>query len=301
MIECVPNFSEGRDLGVVAAIRDAIAAVPGILVLGCESDSDHNRSVITFAGADGPAVAEAAVRGACKAAELIDLTSHAGVHPRIGAADVIPFIPLDGSTSMDECVRIAHWAGEELWKRVRVPAYFYEFAAMREERRRLEHVRKHGFELLRMLAVTNSEEWLPDAGGPALHPTAGAAAIGARRILIACNVNLATTDLDLAKRIARRVRASSGGFPHVKALGLALPSRGLVQVSMNLTHHEVSPLHVVYDVILEEAERAGVAIEETELIGFIPRAAAEQAPEFISKCRGFHASRMLETRIAEFS
>jgi len=287
-IECVPNFSEGRDQDVVSEIRAAIAAVPGVRVLGCESDSDHNRSVITFAGPPD-AVQQAALSGALTAASRIDMTRHGGVHPRIGAADVIPFVPLTGA-SMDDCIAIARQTARELWEQGGVPSFLYEFAAIRPEHAKLEDVRRGGFEALRSKT--------PDVGGPAPHPTAGASAIGARRILIACNVNLATRDLNIARTIARKVRASSGGLPHVKALGLELASRGLTQVSLNLTHHEVTPLHVVFEAIRSEAERAGVRIEETELIGFIPRAAAEQAPEFIHLCRDFTTSRILEEAIA---
>jgi glutamate formiminotransferase len=281
MIECVPNFSEGCNLAVVREIRDAIASVDGVLVLGCESDEDHNRSVITIAG-PGDAVCEGVIRGAVKASFCIDLTRHRGVHPRIGATDVIPFVPLAGST-MEECIALARRAAAELWRRAQVPSYFYEFAGAR----RLEEVRKGGFP--------------PDIGGPDPHPAAGATAIGARRILIACNVNLASRDLDLAKRIARKIRASSGGFPHVKALGFELASRELVQVSMNLTHHEVTPLHVVYDAIRLLALDAGADIAETELIGFIPEAAAAQSSEFLAKCRDFDSSRILEVRIAQLT
>ena len=280
MVECIPNFSEGRDLAVVHEIRDAITSIAGVLLLGCESDADHNRSVITLAG-PADAVCEAVVRGAVKAAERIDLTRHTGVHPRIGAADVIPFVPLAGNT-MDDCIALAHRAAHELWRRAGVPSYFYEFAGVKS----LEEVRKGGY--------------APDTGS-AMHPTAGASAIGARRILIACNVNLASRDLDLAKRIARKIRASSGGFLYVKALGFDLASRGLVQVSMNLTHHEVSPLHLIYKAICDEAAHAGVEIAETELIGFIPSAAAAQAQDFLKRCTGFDSNRILENRIAELT
>jgi len=290
MIESIPNFSEGRDLGIVKEIRDAIASVPGVLLLGCESDSDHNRSVITVAG-PAEAIGEGIVRGAIVAAQRIDLSKQTGVHPRIGAADVIPFVPLAGST-MDECVTIARRAARELWQRAQLPSYFYEFAA--EPPKQLEQVRKGGFEAL--IQSTAGRE--PDTGGPGVHPTAGASAIGARRLLIACNVNLATRDLDLAKRIARKIRASSGGFPYVKALGFDLASRGLVQVSLNLTHHEVSPLHTVYEAIRNEAQQAGVEVAETELIGFIPQAAAQKAADFLSRCAAFQPSRILENRIA---
>ncbi|BDC48335.1 glutamate formiminotransferase [Bryobacterales bacterium F-183] len=289
MIECVPNFSEGRDLAVVQQIRDAIAAVPGVLLLGCESDADHNRSVITFVG-EPIAVRCAAWAGAIVASWLIDLTKHVGVHPRIGAADVIPFVPLQGA-SMEDCVACAHWLAAELWREVQVPSYLYEFAARHPSRVKLEDVRRGGFELLRE-STTGRE---PDVGGPALHPTAGASAVGARRILIACNVNLAEPDVRIAKQIAKRIRASSGGFPYVKALGLELASKGMTQVSMNLTNIEVSPLHEVYQAIVD----SGAKIAETELIGFIPADAAAAAPEFLSKCRDFGPERILENRIQQ--
>ena len=279
LIECVPNFSEGRDLQVVGAIRDAVQSA-GVTLLGCESDIDHNRSVLTIVGAPD-AVCEAAVRGACAAAERIDLRRHDGVHPRIGAADVIPFIPLRDA-SMDDCARIAHQAAEQIWQRARVPSYFYEFASPTQ--RRLEEVR-------------NDRTSPPDVGGPDRHPSAGACVIGARRILIACNVNLDSYDLAVAKRIARRIRASSGGFAHVKALGFQLASQRCVQMSMNLTWHEVTPLGVVYDEVQRLAKEEGVAIAATELIGFLPRAAAEGAPDFIAKCRNFHAGRILENNL----
>lgn len=287
VIECVPNFSEGRDLAVVQQIRDAIEQTPGVLMLGCESDTDHNRSVITFAG-EPESVRQGALAGATAAAGLIDLTRHTGVHPRIGAADVVPFVPLDGA-SMEDCVACAHWLASELWKQAQVPSYLYEFAALHASRVKLEDVRRGGFELLRE-STTGRE---PDVGGPALHPTAGASAIGARRILIACNVNLAEPDVRIAKDIAKRIRASSGGFPFVKALGLELATKGMTQVSMNLTNIEVSPLHEVYRAIVE----TGVPIAETELIGFLPEAAANAAPEFLSKCRDFTPERILEKRI----
>lgn len=274
---------------MVQQIRDAIAGVDGVLLLGCESDADHNRSVITFAGDPEP-VRKGALAGAIAAAQLIDLTQHTGVHPRIGAADVIPFVPLDGST-MQDCVACAQWLAAELWKQARVPSYLYEFAALQASRVKLEDVRRGGFEVLRESTVGRE----PDVGGPTLHPTAGASAIGARRILIACNVNLAEPDVRVAKDIARQIRASSGGYPYVKALGLELASKGMTQVSMNLTNIDVSPLHEVYRAIAA----TGAKIVETELIGFIPRKAAEAAPDFLALCWDFHPGRILEQRILE--
>lgn len=290
IVECVPNFSEGRDPIVIGMIRNAVAAVPGILVLGCESDEDHNRTVITLAGPPD-AVAAAALAGAVQAAALIDLRQHSGVHPRIGAADVIPFIPVSADATMDECVRLARGTAEALWREAEVPSFLYEFAAIRPDHRNLEDVRRGGFEGLRARTF--------DVGGPLPHPSAGASAIGARRFLVACNVNLATQDLSIAKRIARKIRASSGGFPYVKALGLELAHREQSQVSLNLTHHEVTSLDTVFEAIRDEVEREGATIAETELIGFIPRAAVERGQQFLAHCGDFTASRILENRLAE--
>jgi glutamate formiminotransferase len=286
MIECVPNFSEGRDPHTIAALARVIGHLNGIAVLGFESDADHHRSVITFAG-ESEAVLEAAVRAAGKAAELIDLRRHTGVHPRVGAADVVPFVPLAGST-LEECVAIAHRAGEEIWQRYRVPVYFYEAAARIASRKRLEHIRKPGFDGLP-----------PDIGDIAEHPTAGAVMVGARNFLIAYNINLATPDAAIAKQIAAKIRESSGGFPFVKAMGLHLPSQGRAQVSMNLTNFAAIPFDDLYAAVEAEAARLGTAIAESELIGFIPRAAFEQSRAFFSRIRGFNESRIIETRISQ--
>jgi len=286
VIECVPNFSEGRDSTVVVAIADAIAKTPGVLLLGAEADADHNRSVMTFAGTTD-AVVEAAVRGAGKAAELIDLSAHQGVHPRVGAADVIPFVPLEGST-MDDAVAAAHRAGEEIWRRFGVPVYFYEHAARRPERKRLERVRRKDF-----------DGAPPDIGSLAAHPTAGASVVGARGFLIAYNVLLATPDASIAQAIARQIRASAGGFPYVKAMGIYLASRDRAQVSMNLTNFAETPLESVYNAISTAARELGTEAVAGEIIGFIPRRAYEMAPEFFRRAENFEESRILETRIAE--
>jgi len=286
MLECVPNFSEGRDAGIVKAIVDAIVQTPGALMLGWESDTDHNRSVITFAGTPD-AVVEAAVRGVGKAAELIDLSAHQGVHPRVGAADVIPFVPLDGST-MDQAVAAAHRAGEEIWRRYRVPVYFYDHAARNPGRRRLEKVRRREF-----------DGSPPDIGSVASHPTAGASVVGARGLLIAYNVQLATRDAAIAQAIARKIRASSGGFPYVKAMGIYLASRDCAQVSMNLTNFAETPLNRLYDTIAAAARELGTEAIAGEIIGFIPRRAYEMAPEFFRHAENFSESRILETRIEQ--
>jgi glutamate formiminotransferase len=288
MMECVPNFSEGRDPQKVAAIAGAIAAVPGVALLGFESDADHHRSVITFAG-EPAAVLEGALQGVGKAAELIDLRQHSGVHPRVGATDVLPFVPLAGST-LDDCIALAHRAGAEIWRRFAIPVYFYEAAAKLPGRRQLQHVRRPGFDGLP-----------PDMGDIAAHPTAGAVVVGARHFLIASNINLTTADAAIAKAIARKIRESSGGFRFVKAMGLHLAANDCAQVSMNLTNFAQIPLDELYAAVAAEAARLGTAIAESELIGFIPRQALEQAPAFFRRIRGFDESRVIENRLLQLS
>jgi len=288
MIECVPNFSDGRDLAKLSAIVDAIAGTPGVLILGSESDADHHRSVVTFAG-NPDAVMEGAIRGAGKAAELIDLRTHQGVHPRVGAADVIPFVPLpSGGETLERCVEIAHRAGAEIWRRFHIPVYFYEAAALMPERRRLESIRRRGFDGLP-----------PDAGDIAEHPTAGASMVGARNILIAYNINLSTRDAATARAIAREIRESSGGFPFVKAMGLYLPARDCAQVSMNLTNFAHTPLEQLYEAVRDEAVRLGTMVASCELIGLVPRKAVDMAPEFFRRAANFTESRILEFRIEQ--
>ena len=294
MIECVPNFSEGRDPRIIAALRSAIASVPGSKLLHSTSDTDHNRTVITFAG-PADTVAESAFRAAAKAAELIDLTRHRGVHPRLGALDVLPFVPLQGAT-MDECIALAHQTGERLWNELGLPVYFYEAAALRPERVRLEQVRRGDFEGLRE-AVTRDPSRRPDVGGPALHPRAGAVIVGARKVLIAYNINLKTNDLDVAKAIAKQIRASNGGLPGIKALGLPLASRGLVQVSTNITDLDRTPVHTLYLEVARLAALVGVEIEESELIGLMPRRALEQAAAGLLKLADFEPEMILENRL----
>jgi glutamate formiminotransferase len=274
----VPNFSEGRDPACVAALESVIASVPGVIVLDSTSDADHNRSVITFAGNPEP-VLEAAVRAAAKAAESIDLTHHKGVHPRLGSLDVLPFVPLRGSTLAD-CAELAHRAGERIWSELRIPVYFYEAAAKRPECRKLENARRGTLP--------------PDLGGPALHPTAGAVVVGARKVLIAFNINLATTDIQVAKDIARLIRASSGGLPGVKALGLPLASRGLVQVSMNLTDFEQTSVHTVFGMVRLLAAARGVEVADSELIGLLPRQAVESGFAHFVKLPAFDSTRVIE-------
>lgn len=290
LVECVPNFSEGRDPDAVAQLRRAITSVPGVLLLKSEMDADHHRSVFTFAGPP-QAVSESAFRGIEAAARLIDLGRHQGVHPRIGAADVVPFVPLDGVTLQD-CAALAWALGERVWRELRIPVYFYEAAARTPQRIRLENVRRGGFE---------GATLAPDLGGPALHPTAGACIIGARKFLIAFNVNLDTPDVGIAQAIARKIRASSGGMPHVKALGLRLESRNLAQVSMNLTDFEVTPLHEVFERVRAEAAALGAGIAGSEIIGLIPRQVIEMAAAYFLKVEHFESGHVLENRLLETS
>ena len=289
LIECVPNFSEGRDASVIEKLIAAIDFLPGILILDRTSDWDHHRTVLTFAGPRG-VMAEAGVRLASAAAASIDLNRHQGVHPRVGALDVLPFVPL-GSTTLDNCAALARETGERISRELRIPVYFYGGAAMRPERTALENVRRGQFEGLRESVVRDAAS-APDLGGPALHPTAGAVIVGARKILIAFNINLRTSDIEAAKSIARRIRASGGGFPAVKALGLRLRSRQLVQVSMNLVDYEKTSLQEVYAAVEQLTAEQGIAIEGSELIGLLPRAAlCGQLPPLLS------ADHTIEARI----
>jgi len=292
LVECVPNFSEGRDAAKVDAIVQAMK-IPGVYLLDREMDSDHNRSVITLAG-EREAIEEAAIRGVGKAAELIDLTAHQGAHPRLGAADVVPFIPIDGVTLAD-CVAMSRRVGAEIWKRFGVPVYLYEAAATRPERQNLEFIRKGQFEGIRDDIATNPAR-LPDFGEPRLHPTAGATVVGARKALIAYNVFLNTPDIEIAKKIARAVRFSSGGLRFVKAAGFLV--RGLAQVSMNLTDFEQTPVHRVFELVKREAARYGVAPLSSEIVGLIPKAALESAAEWFLQVENFDSSLILENRLS---
>jgi glutamate formiminotransferase len=294
LVECVPNFSEGRSPETVDAIETAIRSVPGSVVLHRTSDRDHNRSVITYAG-PGHSVVGSAVQAARVASERINLNDHRGVHPRLGALDVLPFVPLS-DTSIEYCVELAHEAGRRIWEELGIPVYFYEAAAQRPERVKLEEVRRGGFEGINEAARSDPARQ-PDIGGPRLHPTAGAVIIGARKFLIAYNINLRTEDVSVAKAIARSIRTSSGGFPAVKALGLELPSRGLVQVSMNLTDFERTPLHVVFLEVSRLAAQHRVEIEGSELIGLMPRKALEMAGAGLLKLHDFDSDRVIENRI----
>jgi glutamate formiminotransferase len=295
LIECVPNFSEGRDLAKVDAIVTAMSGVEGAWILDRTSDHDHNRSVVTLAGTP-EGVTEAVIRGAGKAAELIDMTRQTGVHPRIGATDVIPFIPLEG-VPVEECVVLARRVGQELWNRYRIPVYFYEAAATRPERVNLENIRKGQFEGLREDALRNPDR-SPDIGEPRLHPTAGATAIGVRKLLVAYNIFLNTSDVAVARDVARAVRASGGGLAHVKAIGVEMKTRGLTQVSINLTDFEKTPVHRVFATVRREAEKRHCAVIGSEIIGLVPRKAIELSDESDLLLENFSAERILENRLA---
>jgi glutamate formiminotransferase len=295
IVECVPNFSEGRRSEVVSAIAGAVNG-PDIVLLDQEMDADHNRSVLTFVGPP-EAVVEAALRGAEKAVQLIDLRQHTGVHPRIGAVDVLPFVPVEGVT-LEDCVRLAEQAGQEIWKRFGVPVYFYEAAARRPDRVNLENIRKGQFEgLSEEVLVDTARE--PDVGGPRLHESAGATVVGARKFLIAYNINLGTADVEIARRIAKTVRFSSGGFRYVKAMGVPLESRGIAQVSMNLTDFEQTPVHRVFEAVRREAERYGVPVVGSEIVGLLPKKALEMTADFFLRCENFHPNLVLENRMAD--
>lgn len=290
LIECVPNFSEGCDVGKVDAIVNAIASTPGVLLLARESDRDHNRSVVTFVAPPGP-VAEGALRGIAKAAELIDLRQHAGVHPRIGAADVVPFVPIENVT-LEQCAEVAHDVGQEVWRLLRIPVYFYEAAARRTEYTKLEDVRRGGFAYLR-----EHFQERPSDVGDAIHPSAGAVVIGARKLLVAFNINLTTGDVAIARRIAANVRQSSGGLRSLKAIGVPLESRGTAQIAMNLVDFEQTGMHQAFEAVRAEAARHGVAIATSQIIGLVPRKALDEAAAALLQCENYSADRVLENRI----
>lgn len=294
LVECIPNFSEGRQTDTVRALVAAIRAVPNVFLLDEEMDADHHRSVLTVAGSPD-AVSEAAFQCTRIAADLIDLRQHRGGHPRIGATDVIPFVPIRGLT-MEDCVDLAKRLGERIGRELHIPVFLYERAASRVERTNLEAIRRGGVEGLAARMKTDAI-WAPDFGPLQLHPSAGATVVGARPPLIAYNVNLRTDDIGIAKTIAKTVRFSSGGLPYVKAIGVELASCRLVQVSMNLTNYEDTPIHVAFESVRREAEQRGVQIAGSEVIGLIPQRALMQAAESSLKLERFNPSQLLETRL----
>ncbi len=296
VIECVPNFSEGRRPEVVDAIADAIAGVHGVALLDREMDANHNRCVITFIG-NRAAVAEAAFAGAKKAVELIDMTTHHGEHPRVGALDVLPFVPITGVT-MDECVSLARSVGRRIADELQIPVYFYEAAATRPDRKALPDVRRGEYEGLKAEIGINPDR-KPDAGPSRMHPTAGACIVGARPLLVAWNVNLATKDVAVAKRIAKAIRESDGGLPAVRAKGFDLADKDLVQVSMNMVDVSKTDLVRAFEAIRALAQKEGVEIAESEIVGLVPLDAILPAAEAYFRLAGFRRSQILEVRLWE--
>ena len=295
VIECVPNVSEGRRPDVIDRLASSIEHIAGVHLLDRSSDPAHNRSVFTFAG-DAQPVADAVLALFETAVAAIDLRSHSGAHPRLGAIDVVPFIPISGAT-MTDCVALARTTAAAVASRFKIPVFLYEEAASTDARRNLADIRRGEFEgLAAKLALP---EWQPDYGPPRPHPTAGAAVIGARAPLIAFNVNLATGRLETAKAIAAAVRHSSGGLPFVKALGIALEHRGVAQVSMNLTNYEKTSIVRVFEAVRHEAERHGTSVLESEIVGLVPEAALPPDPEQSLQLAGFNPNQVLERRLKE--
>lgn len=293
IIECVPNFSEGRRPEVVEAIVDEIRQTPGAILLDYPSDADHNRTVVTFVG--GPeAVAEAAFRACKKASELINMEEHRGAHPRMGATDVIPFIPIAG-TDMKECAAIAHRVAKRIAEELGIPTYLYEQAAQRPDRVNLADVRRGEYEGLRELISTPERQ--PDYGPARMHPTAGATAVGARMPLVAYNINLGTSDMSIGKKIAKAVRGSSGGLVFVKAMAVELKERQQVQISMNLVNYIDTPIHRAFELVKLEAERYGVPVVGSEIVGLVPMNALIGVARHYLRLEEFKSNQVLETRI----
>ena len=296
IVECVPNFSEGQRQEVIEAIAKEIKGVEKVRLLAYESDKDHNRSVFTFIG-EPEGVRKAVFSAISKASELIDMNKHEGEHPRIGATDVVPFIPIS-EVSMDDCVNLARALGQEVAEKLKIPIYLYEHAASKPERQNLANIRRGEYEGLKE-AILKDPDRKPDFGPSELHPTAGATVIGARMPLIAYNVNLNCDDIDIAKSIAKAIRHSSGGLKYVKALGLEIKERGIVQVSMNLTNYQKTPVHRVFEMIKSEAARYGVDILGSEVIGLIPMEALVDTADFYLRIENFDKSQILENRLWE--
>jgi glutamate formiminotransferase len=294
LFECVPNFSEGRRPDIVEQIVEAARSVSGVRVLDLHSDEDHNRSVLTLAG-DGEALSEGVFAAIKVATELIDLRQHSGEHPRLGATDVVPFIPLHGST-MKEAIGLAERLGERIASELKIPVYLYEEAARDPSRQNLEQIRKKGFEELRDVISTDPSR-APDLGPGEIHPSAGAVVVGARGPLIAYNIYLGTTDLSVAKAIAKAIRHSSGGLRYVKALGIDIPARGQVQVSMNLTNFKRSAIYTVFELVRSMADRYGVRITDSEVVGLVPLEALTDTARFYLQLHDFNPEQILELRM----
>ncbi|HHY40986.1 MAG TPA: glutamate formimidoyltransferase [Syntrophaceticus sp.] len=293
IVECVPNFSEGRRKDVIEKIIDAVRAVEGVKVLDYSSDPSHNRTVLTFVG-EPMAVKEAAFRVAEKAAELIDMEQHQGEHPRIGAADVIPLIPISG-VSMEECVELARELGRDIGEKLGIPVYLYEEAATRPDRKNLAHVRRGEYEGLKEAIKTPERQ--PDFGPAQMHPKAGAVAVGARPPLVAYNINLDTDKVEIAKAIARSIRGSSGGYPSIKALGVLIEETGKAQVTINVCNYKEVSLARVFETVKSEAGRYGVNITGSEIVGLVPMEALLDAAAFYLRLEGFQLEQVLEKRL----
>jgi glutamate formiminotransferase len=298
LIECIPNISEGRRADVVAAIRDAaLGASRDVLLLDSTSDADHNRSVFTFLG-DGPGLLDAMTAMVGAAVERIDLRAHEGAHPRLGAVDVVPFVPIRGASPAD-CVALAKELGARIAERFSLPVYLYEDAAASEERRNLATIRKGEFEGLGKKMADPA--WKPDFGPAGPHPSAGATVVGARTFLVAYNINLGTQDKAIADRIAKSIRHIGGGYRYVKAMGVFLEDRKLAQVSINMTNFEKTPLHRVFETVKSEAERHGVAIVGSEIVGLVPQGALLAAAEHYLRLEADPAGQVLENKLLELA
>jgi glutamate formiminotransferase len=296
LVECVPNFSEGRRPEVLDAIVVAMTEVEGVRLLDREMDADHNRAVVTIVG-EPEAVLEGAFRGVAKAADLIDLTKHQGEHPRMGATDVVPFVPVKGVT-MDDCVELARRLGTRVGDELGIPVYYYEAACTRPERENLANVRKGQFEGLCKEIGTNPEKD-PDCGPDCIHATAGAVAIGARPFLVAYNIDLGTSDVSIAKKIAKSIRHSNGGLRYVKAMGFEIKDRGIVQVSINMVNFRGTPLYRAFEMVKSEADRYGVPVIGSEIVGLVPSDALVDVAEFYLRLEHFDRGQVLENRLAE--
>jgi glutamate formiminotransferase len=294
MIECVPNVSEGREQATIDAIANAVRATPDVHLLNVHSDPDHNRSVFTYVSQSADAILEATLRLVEVAVARVDLSTHHGAHPRVGAVDVVPFVPLEGAT-MHECVAIAERTGQSIADRFHIPIYLYEHAARHEHRRELPVIRSGGFE--QFPEKIRDARWVPDFGPTDIHPTAGVSIVGARLPLIAYNIQLGTDRIEVAQACAHAVRGVSGGLRFVRALPIALSSRGLVQVSMNLLDFRRTPMHRAFSIVKDEAEQHGVAIVSGEIVGLVPAEALYQVAEWHLRVSGFRKDIVLEERI----
>ncbi|HWR23089.1 MAG TPA: glutamate formimidoyltransferase [Feifaniaceae bacterium] len=283
LIECVPNISEGRRPEIIEAVVNEVRRTPGVTLLDYSSDASHNRAVLTFLG-NPEGVGEAAVAVAKKAAELIDLTVHRGEHPRMGAVDVIPFIPIKDVT-MEECVALSKEVAGRVWEEAHIPVFLYEESALAPSRANLAAIRKGQFEGMAQKVL--EPDWEPDFGGRTVHPTAGVAAVGARMPLIAFNINLSTSDVTVASNIAKLIRQSSGGLPYVKALGVMLSERNIAQVSINMTNFQKTPLYRVLELVKAEARRCGVSVIGTEIVGLAPMQALSDSAEYYMQIEAF--------------